>query len=70
MKQGDSGLKCAKITAHDRKQLRWSITSAIWCGKPATRATVLRPGEPLSWVNVGHFYCDAHASQDAVAIPA
>jgi len=70
MKQGDYGVKCSAIVAHDDEKLRWTITSAVWCGAPATQATVQRPGEPVSWSNVGHFYCDAHAPQDAVAIPA
>jgi hypothetical protein len=67
--QGDYGVRCAKIVAHDPDLLRYAMSSAVWCCRPATRATVGDSTRPVDALNVIHFYCDAHAPVEAVGIP-
>jgi len=64
MKQGDYGVTCAKFLGSDG-----SPVGSRWCNQPATKATVQRPYERVSWCNVGHTYCDEHTPANAVDIP-
>ena len=64
----DGSITCAAIVSHDESKLRWAMSAAVWCNKPATRATVQNSKEPVSWANVGHWYCDEHAPAEAVEI--
>jgi hypothetical protein len=52
--QGDYGVRCAAIIGNDDDRLRWSTSSAIWCRKPATHATVGNPDLGVNPLNVIH----------------
>jgi hypothetical protein len=67
--QGEPHVTCAKIIGQDPDRLRYAMSSAVWCGAPATRATVGDERRPVSPLNVGHFFCDQHAPADAVLLP-
>ena len=58
--------KCAAIIGEDISKLNWSMSSAVYCNKSATHATLCNPDQALEWkfasFNIGHFYCDEHAN--------
>jgi hypothetical protein len=68
--QGDYGVRCAAIIGNDDDRLRWSTSSAIWCRKPATHATVGNPDLGVNPLNVIHYYCAEHAYQHHAGDPA
>jgi len=66
--EGDTLITCAAIVGHDDSKLSWAMSSAVWCGRPATLATVCDPSKNPSWCNVGHWYCAEHAPKGAKPI--
>jgi len=61
--------KCAKIVEYSDTVLARRMSGAVWCGKPATHATVAgKSPTPLSIADVGHFYCEEHAPASAVRL--
>lgn len=55
---------CAKFTGENKH------CDPTWCNAPATKATLCNPKDGFLFFNIGHWYCDAHAPADAVALPA
>ena len=61
-------LTCAKIIGEDSERLHWAISTAIWCGRDASHATLIDSRKPATWSNIVHTYCAEHAPADAVLI--